>query len=202
MDRFKEINDTFGHAAGDRTLEVLTRAADARPAEGQPCVGRLAGDEFALFIEDLRAIAETTAAQAANLARMVLAEVCKAYYVDQQEVFLTASVGIAFCPKDAENVIDLIRNADAAMYSLEAERRQQLRLLLAGDERGGGRAPDAEEQAAPRARARRAGDVSTSRRSTCATAASSAPRRCCAGGCPGTATFRRRSSFRSPRRPT
>lgn len=54
--------------------------------------------------------------QAANLARMVLAEVCKAYYVDQQEVFLTASVGIAFCPKDADNVIDLIRNADAAMY--------------------------------------------------------------------------------------
>ena len=47
---------------------------------------------------------------------MVLAEICKAYYVDQQEVFLTASVGIAFCPKDAENVIDLIRNADAAMY--------------------------------------------------------------------------------------
>jgi EAL domain-containing protein (putative c-di-GMP-specific phosphodiesterase class I) len=47
---------------------------------------------------------------------MVLSEVCKAFYVQQQEVFLTASVGIAFCPKDAENVIDLIRNADAAMY--------------------------------------------------------------------------------------
>src|SRR5690606_26450777 len=49
-------------------------------------------------------------------ARMARAEVCKAFYVDQQEVFLTASVGIAICPKDAENVIDLIRNADAAMY--------------------------------------------------------------------------------------
>ena len=59
---------------------------------------------------------EDERAQAANLARMVLAEVGKAFYVDQQEVFLTASVGIAFCPKDAENVIDLIRNADAAMY--------------------------------------------------------------------------------------
>jgi diguanylate cyclase (GGDEF)-like protein/PAS domain S-box-containing protein len=114
MDRFKEINDTFGHAAGDRTLEVLSeRLTRILPREA--VVGRLAGDEFALFIDGF-AEAEDERAQAANLARMVLAEVGKAYYVDQQEVFLTASVGIAFCPKDAENVIDLIRNADAAMY--------------------------------------------------------------------------------------
>jgi len=114
MDRFKEINDTFGHAAGDRTLEVLSeRLTHILPREA--VVGRLAGDEFALFIEGF-AEAEDERVQAANLARMVLAEVGKAYYVDQQEVFLTASVGIAFCPKDADNVIDLIRNADAAMY--------------------------------------------------------------------------------------
>ncbi|HMN44313.1 MAG TPA: EAL domain-containing protein [Povalibacter sp.] len=114
MDRFKEINDTFGHAAGDRTLEVLTeRLTRILPREA--VVGRLAGDEFGLFIEGFSE-AEHERAQAANLARMVLAEVGKAYYVDEQEVFLTASVGIALCPKDAENVIDLIRNADAAMY--------------------------------------------------------------------------------------
>jgi diguanylate cyclase (GGDEF)-like protein/PAS domain S-box-containing protein len=114
MDRFKEINDTFGHAAGDRTLEVLSeRLTHILPREA--VVGRLAGDEFALFIEGF-AEADDERLQAANLARMVLAEVGKAYYVDQQEVFLTASVGIAFCPKDADNVIDLIRNADAAMY--------------------------------------------------------------------------------------
>jgi diguanylate cyclase (GGDEF)-like protein/PAS domain S-box-containing protein len=114
MDRFKEINDTFGHAAGDRTLEVLSeRLTRILPREA--VVGRLAGDEFALFIEGF-AETDDERAQAANLARMVLAEVGKAYYVDHQEVFLTASVGIAFCPKDAENVIDLIRNADAAMY--------------------------------------------------------------------------------------
>ena len=114
MDRFKEINDTFGHAAGDRTLEVLSeRLTHILPKEA--VVGRLAGDEFGLFIEGF-AEEQNEQAEAANLARMVLAEVCKAYYVDQQEVFLTASVGIAFCPKDAENVIDLIRNADAAMY--------------------------------------------------------------------------------------
>lgn len=114
MDRFKEINDTFGHAAGDRTLEVLSERL-TRVLPRETVIGRLAGDEFGVFIEN-QAGAEDERALAANLARMVLAEVCKAFYVDQQEVFLTASVGIAICPKDAENVIDLIRNADAAMY--------------------------------------------------------------------------------------
>jgi diguanylate cyclase (GGDEF)-like protein/PAS domain S-box-containing protein len=114
MDRFKEINDTFGHAAGDRTLEVLSeRLTRILPREA--VCGRLAGDEFGLYLEGV-SYGEEERAQAAHLARMVLSEVCKAFYVQQQEVFLTASVGIAFCPKDAENVIDLIRNADAAMY--------------------------------------------------------------------------------------
>jgi diguanylate cyclase (GGDEF)-like protein/PAS domain S-box-containing protein len=114
MDRFKEINDTFGHAAGDRTLEVLSeRLTRSLPREA--VVGRLAGDEFGLFIEGLPQ-GQDERTQAADLARLVLAEVGKGFYVQQQEVFLTASIGIAFCPKDADNVIDLIRNADAAMY--------------------------------------------------------------------------------------
>jgi diguanylate cyclase (GGDEF)-like protein/PAS domain S-box-containing protein len=114
LDRFKEINDTFGHGAGDRTLETLSeRLMRVLPKEA--VLGRLAGDEFALFIEGVAA-AEEDRAQAAILARMVLAEIGKAFYVQQHEVFLTASIGISFCPKDAENVIDVIRNADAAMY--------------------------------------------------------------------------------------
>ena len=114
MDHFKEINDTFGHAAGDRTLEILSeRLTRILPKEA--VVGRLAGDEFAIFIENC-GHSDEDRSQAANLARLVLAEVSKAFYVQQHEVFLTASIGIAFCPSDAENVIDLIRNADAAMY--------------------------------------------------------------------------------------
>ena len=50
------------------------------------------------------------------MARTLLDEISRTFYVNQQEVYLTASVGIAICPYDAENVIDLIRNADAAMY--------------------------------------------------------------------------------------
>jgi diguanylate cyclase (GGDEF)-like protein/PAS domain S-box-containing protein len=116
MDHFKEVNDTFGHAAGDRTLEILTeRLTRALPKE--TVLGRLAGDEFALFVESMPRDPEIDhRGPIANLARIVLNEIGKAFYLEQQEVFLTASIGVAFCPMDAENVIDLIRNADAAMY--------------------------------------------------------------------------------------
>ncbi|HYM35904.1 MAG TPA: EAL domain-containing protein, partial [Steroidobacteraceae bacterium] len=114
LDRFKEINDTFGHAAGDRVLETLSeRLTRVLPKEA--VLGRLAGDEFALFIESF-APGEEERTQAAILARMVLAEIGKTFYVQQHELYLTASIGIAFFPRDAESVIDLIRNADAAMY--------------------------------------------------------------------------------------
>jgi diguanylate cyclase (GGDEF)-like protein/PAS domain S-box-containing protein len=114
MDRFKEVNDTFGHGAGDRVLEVLAeRLTRAVPRE--TVVGRLAGDEFALFVEALPADADNRG-PIAQLARALLTEVSRPFQLNQHEVFLTASVGIAFCPRDAENVIDLIRNADAAMY--------------------------------------------------------------------------------------
>ena len=114
MDRFKEVNDTFGHEAGDRVLEVLTERL-TRTLPKDTVLGRLAGDEFAIFIESLPSDADN-GGPVAHLARQLLAEIAKAFYVQQQEVFLTASVGVAFCPSDAENVIDLIRNADAAMY--------------------------------------------------------------------------------------
>ena len=111
MDRFKEVNDTFGHAAGDRVLEVLTeRLTRILPAE--TIIGRLAGDEFALFTE----AASLTDVRTAVRQRAAAILEAEAYVIDNQEVFLTASLGAAFCPRDAENVIDLIRNADAAMY--------------------------------------------------------------------------------------
>jgi diguanylate cyclase (GGDEF)-like protein len=114
MDRFKEVNDTFGHGAGDRVLEVLAERL-TRSVPKETVVGRLAGDEFALFVDGLPAEADNRG-PIAQLARALLTEVCRPFQLNQHEVFLTASVGIAFCPRDAENVIDLIRNADAAMY--------------------------------------------------------------------------------------
>ena len=114
LDRFKEVNDTFGHTSGDRVLEVLAERLTRVQPQGAT-VGRHAGDEFTLFIEGLPGDADNRG-PVAHLARTLLTEVGRALQLNQQEVFLTASIGIAFCPRDAENVIDLIRNADAAMY--------------------------------------------------------------------------------------
>ena len=114
LDRFKEVNDTFGHSAGDRTLEILSERL-TRNLSKDTVIGRLAGDEFAMFLDDLPADVDNRAA-IGSLARTLLDEISRTFYVNQQEVYLTASVGIAICPYDAENVIDLIRNADAAMY--------------------------------------------------------------------------------------
>lgn len=114
MDHFKEVNDTFGHSAGDRTLEILTeRLTGTLPKD--TVLGRLAGDEFALFLENLPRDADNRG-PVANLARMILDEISKTFYLQQHEIYLTASIGVAFCPRDAESVIDVIRNADAAMY--------------------------------------------------------------------------------------
>src|SRR5579862_4863256 len=114
LDRFKEVNDTFGHAAGDRTLEILSERL-TRALSKETVIGRLAGDEFAMFVDGLPADTDNRATLS-TLARTLLDEISRTFYVNQQEVYLTASAGIAICPYDAENVIDLIRNADAAMY--------------------------------------------------------------------------------------
>jgi diguanylate cyclase (GGDEF)-like protein/PAS domain S-box-containing protein len=115
MDRFKEVNDTFGHASGDRVLEVLTERL-TRALQNEVVLGRLAGDEFALFIDGISQDSAQASGPVAQLARAVLQAAGESFHIDQHEVFLSVSIGVALCPRDAENVIDLIRNADAAMY--------------------------------------------------------------------------------------
>ena len=114
IDRFKDINDTFGHGSGDRALEIFTQRILAElPEDG--IAGRLAGDEFAVvlsgFATQPEALDTTTAA-----AGSILASIGKPFRIEAQEVFITSSMGIALYPRDADNVIDLLRNADAALY--------------------------------------------------------------------------------------
>lgn len=114
VDNFKEINDTFGHLAGDTTLEtVAERLAAALP--GKSIIGRLAGDEFAVMVDRLGPSSEGMQSTK-QLARKLLSRLSNPFFVQGHEVFMTASMGIAYYPTDAVNVIDLIRNADAALY--------------------------------------------------------------------------------------
>ncbi len=114
IDRFKDINDTFGHGAGDRALEIFTQRIVAELPEGG-IAGRLAGDEFALLLSGFATHEEALDATSAA-AKSILASIGKPFRIDAQEVFITSSMGLAVYPRDADNVIDLLRNADAALY--------------------------------------------------------------------------------------
>jgi diguanylate cyclase (GGDEF)-like protein/PAS domain S-box-containing protein len=115
IDHFKEINDTFGHLAGDATLETVAERLTAALPENS-VIGRLAGDEFAVIVNDLGPDGGDSE-RTDKLARSLLDRLADPFFVQEHEVFMTASLGIAYYPSDAPNVIDLIRNADAALYS-------------------------------------------------------------------------------------
>ncbi len=115
IDHFKDINDTFGHLAGDATLETVAERLTAALPENS-VIGRLAGDEFAVIVNDLGPNGDGSR-DTDILARTLLDRLADPFFVQGHEVFMTASMGIAYYPKDAPNVIDLIRNADAALYS-------------------------------------------------------------------------------------
>ena len=114
IDHFKDINDTFGHLAGDATLETVAERLTAAVPENS-VIGRLAGDEFAVIVNELGPDGNNSDTTD-KLARRLLDRLADPFYVQGHEVFMTASMGIAYCPQDAANVIDLIRNADAALY--------------------------------------------------------------------------------------
>jgi diguanylate cyclase (GGDEF)-like protein/PAS domain S-box-containing protein len=119
IDHFKEINDTFGHLAGDTTLETVAERLTAVLPAGS-VIGRLAGDEFAVIVNQIEG-GDLAKAKLDKLARLLLDRLADPFYVQGHEVFMTASMGIAAYPEDAPNVIDLIRNADAALYSAKKD---------------------------------------------------------------------------------
>ncbi len=114
IDHFKDINDTFGHLAGDTTLETVAERLSAVLPD-KTVIGRLAGDEFAVIVDGTSADAKGVEG-IDKLARQMLSRLADPFLVQGHEVFMTASMGLACYPHDAANVIDLIRNADAAMY--------------------------------------------------------------------------------------
>jgi len=115
IDHFKDINDTFGHLAGDSTLETVAERLTAALPDNA-VIGRLAGDEFAVIINDVGPD-KNGKRDTDRLGKILLDRLADPFFVQGHEVFMTASMGIAYYPKDAPNVIDLIRNADAALYS-------------------------------------------------------------------------------------
>ncbi|MDX1562470.1 MAG: EAL domain-containing protein [Gammaproteobacteria bacterium] len=114
VDRFKDINDTFGHSAGDRSLEIFSqRIGDVLPEGSVP--GRLSGDEFCVLLKSAKQI-DPLVMQVQSVGKQLLRSVGRPFQVQGEEIFMSTSIGAAIYPRDGENVVDLLRNADAALY--------------------------------------------------------------------------------------
>ena len=123
LDRFKRVNDTLGHDAGDRLLRSVGNRMKMCLQENGPingsasaispedAVGRLGGDEFAILLPGISA-----AEEAGAMADRVLDALCKPIRIGEHRVYATASIGIAIYPFDGEVPQVLLKNADAAMY--------------------------------------------------------------------------------------
>lgn len=111
LDHFKEINDTLGHLAGDKVLKQLGPRLQGQLQETSAMVARLGGDEFAVFIPNLR-----SAQQAAVIAHKILDCLSMVFEVEGLRTEISASVGIALAPDQAQDVSTLMRYADVAMY--------------------------------------------------------------------------------------
>ncbi|HWP94269.1 MAG TPA: EAL domain-containing protein [Gammaproteobacteria bacterium] len=123
LDRFKEINDTLGHAFGDRLLKLVAARLATLVGEARHGLARLGGDEFAIILEDC---ADT--AQIAAFAERLLGSFRDPFRLEARTLILGASIGISVYPTDTDNLNTLRSNADIAMYHAKAEGRNTFRF--------------------------------------------------------------------------
>ena len=110
LDRFKPVNDNYGHIVGDRLLQVLAKRL-ALGIRGEDIVARMGGDEFILVVNAI-----TNAEDAAKVAEKIQSLMSQVVEIDGHEIVQSASIGIAIYPDDGEDPETLMRNADKALY--------------------------------------------------------------------------------------
>jgi diguanylate cyclase (GGDEF)-like protein len=122
LDRFKEVNDLFGHAAGDRVLQAVASRASVVLAE-RHMMARLGGDEFAILAGGI-----SNAVAAGEIAEAVL-EALRCREVAPDIDSISASIGIAICPDDGDDRETLLTHADTALYGAKSEGRSTYRFF-------------------------------------------------------------------------
>ncbi|HEX2529608.1 MAG TPA: diguanylate cyclase [Geminicoccus sp.] len=127
LDQFKDVNDTLGHAAGDRLLQIVARRLRST-LRSTDTLARLGGDEFAIVQTDLSSNAG--ASGAATLAQKALDSIAEPISVDDHDLFVTCSMGVTLFPIDATSADQLIKNADLALYRAKAEGGQRFQFFL------------------------------------------------------------------------
>jgi diguanylate cyclase (GGDEF)-like protein/PAS domain S-box-containing protein len=124
FDRFKEVNDVFGHATGDAVLLEATRRLKA--VAESIFLARLGGDEFVLIAGNINQ------SEAEQLADRLIAAISEDFDIEGNQIQIGLSVGIAMCPAHGTDTTTILRNADAALYRAKAERVSPIRFFDPG----------------------------------------------------------------------
>ena len=119
LDRFKEVNDTLGHDQGDLLLKEIARRISAI-VRGTDTVARLGGDEFTIILPNL-----PDAGAAAPIIHSLLARIATPVRLGEESVEVSASIGLALFPRDADNAESLLVRADQAMFAAKSAGRNQ-----------------------------------------------------------------------------
>ncbi|KRB79176.1 sensor domain-containing protein [Noviherbaspirillum sp. Root189] len=125
LDFFKEVNDTLGHAMGDRLLQDAARRVRACVRETDT-VARLGGDEFTVILGDLH---DTRSIERA--VNDILRTLAEPFQLGTEQVYISASIGITFYPGDGTETDTLLKNADQAMYAAKAQGRNRYSYFTA-----------------------------------------------------------------------
>lgn len=123
LDGFKEVNDTLGHDAGDQLLRITAERL-LQCVEREDVVARLGGDEFTVIIRNGQ--------QVEQKAQDILNALSRTIHLGNERIYITCSIGITRFPQDAEQVSDLLRNADQAMYAVKQCGRNGYRYFTLG----------------------------------------------------------------------
>jgi diguanylate cyclase (GGDEF)-like protein len=122
LDRFKEINDSLGHSAGDALLQQVTDRI-RHCVRQSDTVARLGGDEFGVVVQKIEGFED-----AAKVAQKIIDAMDGAYIVSEREIGITGSIGISIYPHDGHNAESLVKNADTAMYRAKDQNRGTYRF--------------------------------------------------------------------------
>ena len=132
LDDMKSINDTFGHAMGDRVLQSVGERL-VHSARGGDTIARVGGDEFLILL------ANNDEGEAEAVARKILERLSAPLQIDRDELYVTTSIGVALFPADGDDAETLIRHADGAMYRVKEAGGHDLELSSRGTKRSVGR---------------------------------------------------------------
>jgi diguanylate cyclase (GGDEF)-like protein/PAS domain S-box-containing protein len=123
VDRFKLVNDSLGHAMGDKLLQIVAERI-TRCLRADDTLARFGGDEFTLLLPQIK-----TKGDASAVAMKILDSVRVPILIDEQEIFISASIGIAMYPQSGETMETLVKSADIAMYHVKSNGKDGFRFF-------------------------------------------------------------------------